>query len=53
MCCFSKLEHIANYKAKNKETQLLVKTNVPAHTHTHTYTHTRARARAHTLFATF
>ena len=52
MCCFSKLEHTAHYKAKNKIrtnfleqhthacTHACTHTHNATHTHTHTHTHT-------------
>ena len=44
MCYFSRLEHIAHYKAKNWTT---VKTNFCKHTHTHAHTHAHACTHAH------
>ena len=40
MCYFSKLEHIAHFKAKN---QNIVKTNFCTHARTHTHTHTQSQ----------
>ena len=55
ICCFTKLEHIAHYKAKDKQSkQISARTHTHTHTHTHTgvcaHTHasTQAQARAHT-----
>ena len=53
MCCFSKPDHRANYKTKNKtvKTNLReyagVRAHARAHTHKHAHTHTRARTHTH------
>ena len=63
MCCFSKLEHITHYKAKNKtmktdfnkhlhmhshpHTLMHALTHIQTHTHTHTYTHTHTHTHTH------
>ena len=43
MCYFSKLEHIAHYKANNRtqseQTSVRMHTQIQAHTYTHTHTY--------------
>ena len=59
MCHFSKLEHVACHKAKNKvqSKQMFVSihtyTHMHAHTCTHTHTHTCMHARVHTHTYTY
>ena len=47
VCCFSRLEHIAQYKAKNKEFKQSQKEFACARAHTHSHVHTRTALRSH------
>ena len=56
MCYFTKMEHIAYYKAndttqsnfRRKHSTYARRARTHTHTHAHTYTHTHARTHAHT-----
>ena len=66
MCCYSKLEHIAHYKAKNQNTDetnsceceyapmhACMHIHTYAHTHTHTHTHAHTHTHTHTHIYTY
>ena len=47
MCCFSKLEHIAHYKAKELKHNQNKDVSMWTHTHTHAHTHTHVCSCTH------